>query len=214
MMASLERNITSSPDVSDSPENKSAGKKFELPDDSGKPIYRSELPDDSGEYLHERGAAEDSQEKTTTESCSLEKQQNLANETAREYNTKYNPVERVKNKGYTDICETPNGGVSFKDSNALYCNDGKKGIGTIEATGNRTRDFDAANKKMGLAETPDGYVWHHLDDYDVKSNTVTLQLVKDEAHNASKPHSGGCAQYDAIHGASYNPVKKEEHSNV
>ena len=51
-----------------------------------------------------------------------------------------------------------------------------------------------SNQAMGLLETPDGYVWHHLDDYNVEKNTIPMELVMDEAHNASKPHSGGCAQ--------------------
>jgi len=54
-----------------------------------------------------------------------------------------------------------------------------------------------------------GYVWHHLDDYNVENNTLTLEFIKKDAHNASKPHSGACAQYDAVHGPSYNPAKKE-----
>ena len=61
---------------------------------------------------------------------------------------------------------------------------------------------------MELKEVPEDYVWHHVDDYDVESGTITLELVEDEAHNAAKPHSGGCAQYDAVNGPSYNPARK------
>lgn len=61
----------------------------------------------------------------------------------------------------------------------------------------------------GIAlETPDGYVWHHLDDYNVEKNTITMELVMDEAHNASKPHSGGCAQYDSVNGPTYNEKRR------
>lgn len=59
-----------------------------------------------------------------------------------------------------------------------------------------------------LDKTPDGYVWHHRDDYNVKDGTVTLELVKSETHNATKPHSGGCAMYDAANGPTYNPPKQ------
>ena len=48
----------------------------------------------------------------------------------------------------------------------------------------------------------------HLDDYDVEKNTITMELVMDEAHNAAKPHSGGCAQYDSVNGPTYNRKKK------
>lgn len=37
-----------------------------------------------------------------------------------------------------------------------------------------------ANQAMGLLETPDGYVWHHLDDYNVEKNTITMELVMDD----------------------------------
>ena len=56
-----------------------------------------------------------------------------------------------------------------------------------------------------------GILWktfHHLDDYDVEKNTITMELVMDEAHNAAKPHSGGCAQYDSVNGPTYNRKKK------
>lgn len=139
----------------------------------------------------------------------IEKQE-IADNAAREYNEKYYPYERAIRKGVDGVTMTPNGGVSFEQSDAIYTDAaGNKGIVSIEATGNRTADFDKANEKMGLSETPDGYVWHHMDNYDVKSNTITMQLVKDDAHNAAKPHAGGCAQYDAVHGPSYNPARKD-----
>lgn len=40
--------------------------------------------------------------------------------------------------------------------------------------------------------------------FSVEKNTITMELVMDEAHNASKPHSGGCAQYDSVNGPTYN----------
>ena len=78
----------------------------------------------------------------------------------------------------------------------------------LQATDNRNNDFKMANQAMGLLETPDGYVWHHLDDYNVEKNTITMELVMDEAHNASKPHSGGCAQYDSVNGPTYNKKRR------
>ena len=141
---------------------------------------------------------------------SIEAKQEVANKAAQDYNERYHPTERAVEKGYTDVAETSNGGVTFERSSALYiCEDVQKGIVTIELSGNRPRDFDAANKKLGLLETPDGYVWHRVDDYDAKTNTATLQLVKVEAHNAAKPHAGACKQFDAVNGPSYNPSRKE-----
>lgn len=165
----------------------------ELPDDSGEMSYQAELPDDSGENPLD-----------ATDQQTVEAGQEIADKTARDYNKKYDPCERARRKGY-DVKETPNGGVSFEGSSALYQDDkGTNPIVRIEATGDRSKDFDRANEAAGLEQTPEGYVWHHLDDYDVKTNSFTMQLVKDEAHNAAKPHSGGCAQYDAVNGKSYN----------
>lgn len=98
--------------------------------------------------------------------------------------------------------------MSFQGSEYMYYYNGQEARKTIQATGNRNNDFKMANQAMGLQKTPDGYVWHHLDDYDVEKNTITMELVMDEAHNAAKPHSGGCAQYDSVNGPTYNRKKK------
>ena len=36
----------------------------------------------------------------------------------------------------------------------------------------------------------------------------------DEAHNASKPHSGGCAQYDSVNGPTYNKKRRQMYGFV
>lgn len=53
-------------------------------------------------------------------------------------------------------------------------------------TGNYAKDAAMANKHFGLNQTPDGYVWHHVED------GRTLQLVPQEIHNAVR-HTGGAA---------------------
>lgn len=193
---------------------------IELPEDSDGWVDSIELPDDTDEWkenidldtLDETSSLCQSAPSISADAkeMTLEEQQEIADVAAQEYNDKYRPCDRAIRKGVDGVSETKNGGVSFENSSAIYVdNDGNKACVSIEATGNRTSDFDAANRAFGLSETPDGYVWHHVDDYDVKSNTITMQLVKDEAHNATKPHSGGCAQYDAVNGPTYNPPRKE-----
>jgi hypothetical protein len=54
----------------------------------------------------------------------------------------------------------------------------------IDYTGNRPRDFSAANERAGFSSTPDDYVWHH------HQNGKTMQLVDRAAHEAI-PHTGG-----------------------
>ena len=63
----------------------------------------------------------------------------------------------------------------------MYYHNGQEARKVIQATDNRNNDFKMANQAMGLLETPDGYVWHHLDDYNVEKNTITMELVMDEA---------------------------------
>lgn len=168
------------------------------------------LPQPLGDTVKKSAENVSKTDKDDSGESPIEKQQEVADEAAQQYNKKYHPVESAKRKGCDDVTETKNGGVSFEESDALYVtDDGEPGIVKIEATGNREDDFDRANEALGLEETPDGYVWHHVDDYDVGSNTFTMQLVKTEAHQTAIPHSGGCAQYDAVHGATYNPPRKE-----
>ena len=136
--------------------------------------------------------------------CSPTKQQ-IANQVAKKYNAKYNPSQRAISKGYSGVIKTKNGGISFKGTNYVYkINNKKEAIVRIKATGNRQADFDAANKKLKLNSTPNGYVWHHVDNYNVRYNSFTLELVEERAHKAAIPHSGACAQYDAVYGPTYN----------
>ena len=130
--------------------------------------------------------------------------QRIANEAAKQYNVRYNPTQRAIDNGYVGVTTTKNGGVSFKGTEYVYRVDGKEAIVRIKATGSRTRDFNAANQKVHLPDTPDGYVWHHVDNYNVRYNSFTIELITEEAHKASIPHSGACAQYDAVYGPTYN----------
>lgn len=53
-------------------------------------------------------------------------------------------------------------------------------------TGNYRTDEALANKKVGLSETPEGYVWHHVE------NGLTMLLIPQDLHNAVC-HTGGSA---------------------
>ena len=100
-----------------------------------------------------------------------------------------------------------NGGVDFVDSPYLYpVGSGQKNIVTIEYTGSRRQDFGAANIEAGISTTqkpPADYTWHHLDDYNPRTNTGTLQLVRTDAHEATYPHNGGVKQYQDATGRRY-----------
>lgn len=92
--------------------------------------------------------------------------------------------------------------------------DGQLNIVEIELTGSRAKDFRKANQLAGFPEAgsgaPEGYTWHHVDDYNSATNRATMQLVDSDAHNATKPHKGSAGQYDDINGPTYNPPKKNK----
>ena len=136
-----------------------------------------------------------------------EELQAVADKAAQDYNASRKGYEKALEKGYIGVEKTPNGGPSFANSEYIYKKDGNKMIVTIKATGSRREDFKQADKyikeKYGIESRPDGYTWHHLDDYNVAENEITMELVVTKAHEASYPHSGGCAQYKAVTGKTY-----------
>lgn len=134
----------------------------------------------------------------------IEYLQKRADNRARKFNERMKPYERLIKKGYKGITKTKNGGVSYRGSEYIKVIDGEEIYIKIEMSGKRSTDFENANKAFGFTKTPENYVWHHVDDYDVSTNTCTLELVLKKAHIDSKPHSGGCAQYDEIFGGKYD----------
>ena len=68
-----------------------------------------------------------------------------------------------------------------------------------------TKAFEAANIPQNMRKAiRKNYVWHHVDDFNPLTNTCTMQLVRKDAHTATFPHRGSCAQYDAYYGPTYN----------
>lgn len=95
-------------------------------------------------------------------------------------------------------------GVDFKNSAELFKVTGnQRNTVTISYTGSRTADFAAANAEANLPSTPKGYVWHHVRDYNPTTNKGTLQLVHENGHVSTFPHSGGVDQYQAATGIKY-----------
>ena len=134
--------------------------------------------------------------------------QEIADQAALNYNKKHDPFGKAQSNNCKGVSKTKNCGVSFKDSPELYKENKKTGIVNITAQGKRNKDFNVANSKLGLNPKPKGYTWHHVDDYNVKERTMTLELVKTDVHKKTIPHAGGCMQYDAVNGSSYNKKSK------
>jgi RHS repeat-associated protein len=78
-------------------------------------------------------------------------------------------------------------GVKF--TNQGFPNFGPHSVAEVEIeglTGNYARDAAMANRAAGLESTPEGYVWHHVED------GRTMQLLPDDIHAAVR-HTGGAA---------------------
>jgi uncharacterized protein RhaS with RHS repeats len=85
------------------------------------------------------------------------------------------------------------------------------GVYTIKATGSYQGDkaalFGAANIKGSFANHGD-YVAHHVS-YDPKTNTMQMQLVRQDVHSKVS-HVGGVKDYRAAHnGEGYESSKKK-----
>ena len=98
------------------------------------------------------------------------------------------PSAKAAFKGYPGIKTTPNGGPDFSGTPYLYKpKPGEKNIVEIDYKGGRRDDFKAANEKAGIPGTdaPEGYTWHHVDEYNPKTGKGTMQLVRSDAHEAT-----------------------------
>ena len=111
---------------------------------------------------------------------------------------------------HPDISASPNGGPIFGQSH-LFQQDGILNTVTIQLTGDRKQDFNAANRAAGLPSSgpmygtaPRGYTWHHVDDYNSTANTSTMQLVKRHIHEDTLPHNGSASQFGEATGTSYD----------
>jgi len=112
---------------------------------------------------------------------------------------------KLEERGYNGVVKTPGGGVDYSNSNAFYNKKpGVNPIVKIEYSGDYEIDFERANYEADLNQktTPSGYVWHHLDDYDVERNKGTMQLVEKPSHRGIN-HNGGVSQYIAATGKQY-----------
>jgi hypothetical protein len=114
------------------------------------------------------------------------------------------PASRAAEKGFADISTTPKGGPAFAETDHLYpAEEGQQSVVKMRLTGGRKADVNLANELGGFAEKPKGYVWHHVDDFDPQTGTSTLELVDEDAHQATLPHTGSVSQYEKFHGIRY-----------
>jgi hypothetical protein len=114
------------------------------------------------------------------------------------------PASRAAEKGYPGIGTTANGGPTFVGTDYLYpAARGQQSVVRIGLTGSRRNDKVLANEAGGFTEKPEGYTWHHVDDFDPQSGMSSLELVDECAHVATNRHTGSVAQYEKHHGVRY-----------
>jgi cell wall assembly regulator SMI1 len=90
---------------------------------------------------------------------------------------------------------TPN---SRRDANAR-----QESVVKIRLTGSRKADVDLANTAGGFTKTPDGYVWHQVDDFNPETLTSSFELVREDPHRACYPHSSSVTLYEQFNGKPY-----------
>lgn len=89
------------------------------------------------------------------------------------------------------------------NSNWLFpTSGGQKNIIEMKLQGSRNLDFIEANKIAKVdhlvppgKNAPDGYIWHHMDNFDPSTGKSSFQLVKEDIHVLTLPHTGSAKQY-------------------
>lgn len=136
-----------------------------------------------------------------------EYKQYKADMAVRDYNEIQNPVEHAAERGY-ELESGKNGTLEYSGTDYIKTSpDGQEIIVEVEASGSRSKDFseawEIAEKKYGVSKSDyTDVTWQHMDDYNVRSNKFTLELVDRSAHQGIK-HAGGCKQYEVYTGVKY-----------
>ncbi len=111
-------------------------------------------------------------------------------------------AERAADRGFPGVGTTPNGGPTFAGTPYLYAAGlGQSSVVQISLTGSRRSDNAAAFRAAGIEVTPeisDNFRWHHVDDFDPRTGTATMELVQRRAHEAASGHSGAVSQWEAF----------------
>jgi RHS repeat-associated protein len=125
--------------------------------------------------------------------------QNLTN------SPKFDPNKPALKNANLDIASSRNGNApDFNGTPHLYVTQpGELNIVNVRLTGSYSGDFFEANAAAHLKETPTGYMWHHLDDFNSNTGKATLQLVKKDVHTKTIPYTGSVKQYENTKGTTY-----------
>ena len=142
--------------------------------------------------------------------------QDRADEAAKAYNEKHDPMADAEKAGITGVKQTDNKGLDFKETDAILRTDEGEVVEIkIKSTGDRRKDYLEAEriaKEQGVdldlkgmrERKKDAYVWHHVDDYNATTNETTMQFIKRDAHKAIRNHAGSSMQYAQATGSGYD----------
>ncbi len=147
------------------------------------------------------------------------KKQTVADLAVADYNQKYNPVERGETNGLENLKKTTNGGVDFSESDYILKNEnGDIAEVQIKPTGSRSKDATAVKHVLkengfdvsGMTGKNREYSIYVLDDYDVATDKMTVQVVQSDARKKIGPHAGAAKQYGMLNGK-YEQEKYKMH---
>jgi len=83
------------------------------------------------------------------------------------------PASRAARKGCSGVGTTAKGGPTFVGTRSTISRR-EQSVAQIKLTGSRRADIKRANEVGGFTETPAGYMWHHVDDFDPQAGTGSL----------------------------------------
>src|SRR5690348_15203444 len=77
-------------------------------------------------------------------------------------------------------------GPTFAGTDHLYpAGQGQRSVVPIRLTGSRRADEKLANAAGGFTGTPNGYTWHHVDDFNPQSGMGSVELIDEDTHKAT-----------------------------
>ena len=146
----------------------------------------------------------------------MQKAQNTVDAYTTKYNQSHNPLEAGKQQGLENLVATKNNGVDFSQSEYI-CRTKAGGPIEIEinATGNYKTDRILIRNEIlkkyniDIDELPKKYIIYNLDDYNLMTNTKTIQIVDRKAVGLLQGRMSASAQYARLNGKGYGKVMHE-----
>ena len=141
----------------------------------------------------------------------INKAQKAADDYIKDFNDRYDMLDNMQQKGYTNLKEGKNSCIDFSESDYILKTDEGEVIEIkIKPTGSAKGDYELAEKivsekyNLELKSMRTGknrtHSWYYLDNYDALNDEITLQFVEKKAVKDVGPRATGQTQYHMVHG--------------